>query len=93
MGYLIGQILGSLVGMFLLSRLTLWIFKRMEDGKRRILLAHGSAFLAAVVLGGLGFADESGPRFLYSASLYFVPTLVWGAVDLLALKGRRAKQA
>jgi hypothetical protein len=93
MAYLIGGFIGGLVGMFLLSRLTLWLFKQLGDNEKRILAAHATAYAIAVTAGGFGFASGGSPRFLYSGGLYVIPTLIWLVVDLLGLKGRRAKQA
>ncbi|WP_133255051.1 hypothetical protein [Phenylobacterium hankyongense] len=91
MAYMIGMAVGGVVGMLLLSRLTLWMFKRLGDNERRILVAHAVAYVLAVGLGGLGYADGGPPRFLYAASVYGLPTLLWLAMDLLGLKGRRFK--
>jgi len=91
MGYIIGAVLGALLVTYAMSRLALWALKRIGDRKLRILIAHPAAFALAVVLGGLGYADGGPPRFLYAASVYVVPALLWFCVDLLALKGRSAK--
>ncbi len=58
MGHLIGAALGGLVIMFLLSRLALWLLKRMGDTARRVLIAHGLAFSMATLLGAFGFAND-----------------------------------
>jgi hypothetical protein len=83
--------IGGVVAMWLLSRLMLWIFKRLGDNEKRIYVAHLVAYGLAAGLGGLGFANGGPPRFLHAAGVYIVPVLLWLAVDLLALKGRRAK--
>ena len=93
MAYMIGALVGALVAMFLVSRLTLWVFKRLGDKPARILTAHAVACGAAVMLGGLGLANGGPPVFGYAASLYVLPTLLWLAVDLLGWKGRTAKAA
>lgn len=91
MAYSIGSFIGALAAMFLLSRLALWLLKLLGDNERRIFVAHVATFAMAVLLAGFGFGDERGPRFLYAASVYAIPTLIWVGVDLLALKGRRTK--
>ena len=50
MAYMIGALVGALVAMFLVSRLTLWVFKRLGDKPARILTAHAVACGAAVML-------------------------------------------
>lgn len=91
MAYSIGSFIGALAAIFLLSRLAFWLLKRLGDNERRIFVGHGATFAAAVLLAGLGFGDDRGPRFLYAASVYALPTLIWVGIDLLALKGRRTK--
>ena len=91
MAYMIGVVIGGVVAMLLLSRLTLWIFKKLGDNERRIISAYLLAYGIAVLIGGMGYADGGPPRFLYAAGVYIVPALLWLVVDLLALKGRRAK--
>ena len=91
MGYSFGSFVGGLIGIFLLSRLALWALKRLGDNERKIFIAHAVTLATAVLLGGFGFADARGPRFLYAVSLYVIPSLIWLGVDLLALKGRRTK--
>lgn len=91
MAHMIGAVFGALMAMFLVSRATLWLFKRLGDRPARILTAHAVACGAAVILGGFGFANGGPPAFGYAASFYVLPTLVWLAVDLLGWKGRAAK--
>jgi predicted MFS family arabinose efflux permease len=91
MAYALGALIGALLITLLVSRVTLWACKRLGDNQRRIFIAHAIAFALAVTLGGLGYADGGPPRFLYAATLYVVPTLLWLAMDLFALKRRRTK--
>ncbi|HEV2532032.1 hypothetical protein, partial [Phenylobacterium sp.] len=65
MAYLIGGFVGGVIAMFLLSRLTLWLFKRLGDNEKRISAAHATAYAIAVIAGGFGFANGGPPRFLY----------------------------
>lgn len=42
MAYMIGVVIGGVAAMLLLSRLTLWVFKKLGDNERRIHLATWS---------------------------------------------------
>lgn len=81
-GYTIGAIIGALAITYLMSRLMLWLLKRVSDRRARCLWAHGLAYLLAAILGGLGYADGGPPKFLYAASLYLLPTIMWLVIDL-----------
>ncbi len=91
MAYVIGVLIGALLGTLLLTRLTMWLLKRLGDNERRVAISHTVAYAVAVFVGGWGYADGGPPRFLYAAAIYALPILLWVGVDLLALKGRRAK--
>ncbi len=93
MAYWLGAIVGALVGSYLLSRLALWLLKAMGDKRDRILGAHGATFAFVTVAGGYGYADGGEPQFLHAAEIYILPIILWLAIDLLALRGRRAKAA
>ena len=93
MVYWIQLILGATVGMLILSRLTLWAFKRLGDTVGRVLVAHAVALGAAAV--GSAYASTVGtgasPNFLGAVILFGIPTVFWVVVDLLGVRGRRAK--
>ena len=91
MAYWLGVGFGAVFGTLLISRLTLWLFKKLGDNQRRIFVAYGVMYVFIVVVGGLGFADGGPPRFGYAIMIYTLPALLWLAVDLFALKGRIMK--
>lgn len=85
----IGGVIGTIFGMLLLTRLTLWMFKKLGDNDRRIFVATAAAYaIAVVVRAGVDTYDGA---FVDAALVYAIPTMLWLAVDLRALKGRRAK--
>lgn len=86
-----GGLLGSVAGMFLLTRLTLWIFKKLGDNERRIFAATATTYVIAIVIRGLSDAYDGSPKFAHAALVYSIPAILWLVVDLLSLKGRRAK--
>lgn len=87
-----GELIGCVVAMLVLSRIAMGLLKKpVGDNKRRVLMAHAAAYLAAVGLGGLSFAGEVSNSFAYAAIAYGLPVPLWLVVDLLALKGRLAK--
>ena len=90
MAYWVGAAFGGLVLTYLLTRLGLWLTKKMGDNQRRIWIVYAVTFALTVVLGGLGFADGGPPRFVFAAAIYGGPLLLWLVIDFLALKGRRA---
>jgi hypothetical protein len=92
MAYGIGGVLGALAITYLLTRLALWLLKRMGDDTRRILVAYAAVFVFSVMAGGYGLANGGTPDFLRPALLYGLPLLLWLVVDFLALKGRRARR-
>ena len=78
---------------FLFSRLFLWLTKKIGDNAKRIFIAHGLCYGLAIIAGSYGFANGGPPNPLIPVSLYTLPQLIWLAVDLFALKGRRGKSA
>lgn len=90
---LVGFYLGAAAITLLLSRLMLWLLKRMGDNERRILVAHAVVLALSVTLAAFGQANGGPPNFVYGLLAYGPPVLVWLAVDMLALRGRRARAA
>ncbi|WP_428149250.1 hypothetical protein [Brevundimonas sp.] len=88
--YWIGVIVGAVIFTYLWSRLWLWLVGRVvKADTRRVVTAYGIAWLAAVVLGAFGFADDSGPAWLRALSIYTPSLALWLVVDLLARRGRK----
>jgi hypothetical protein len=87
----VGTFVGALLAIGLLSRLALWILKRVGDTSMRVLIAHGLTLCFATVIAGYGFGEAGKPRFGYAFTVYGLATLVWLAIDLLGVKGRRAR--
>jgi hypothetical protein len=94
MVYWVPLLLGATLGMFLLSRLTLWAFKRVSgDTGGRVVIAHAVALIVAVVAYAYASTARIGasPNFLGALALYAIPTALWVTVDLLGVRGRQAK--
>lgn len=79
--YLVGQLLGAIIGFGILSRLLARFAFRNLASIRRLVWANAAAFAGAIVLGGFGFADGGSPQFDRAAGLYFLPALIWALVD------------
>ncbi|MES2443473.1 MAG: hypothetical protein V4574_11645 [Pseudomonadota bacterium] len=79
MPVLIGQFVGGLIAIYLLS--LLWeflLFKRvLDDPVKGKLSSVAVAWLTAGTLGGFGFAD-GGPYAWQAFGIYFVPALIVG---------------
>ena len=87
----IGTFVGGFVGIGLLSRLARWLLKRLGDNLDRVFAAQGLALATATVIGGYGFAAPAGtPQFLQAFETYLIPCVAWLAIDILALRGRKA---
>lgn len=94
MGYWIGTIVGAVIFGYLWSRLWLWLVGRIvKIEPRRIMIAYGLAWLAAVVLGAFGFAADGEPAWARSLLTYTPALALWLVVDLLARRGRTAAGA
>lgn len=74
-------ILGALIPTFLLSRLVLWFTKTWDGNYRRLILVHSMALLIASLLGGMGMADGGAFAGAQALATYFLPQLVWLAID------------
>jgi hypothetical protein len=91
LAYLIGQIFGAILGTLLFSRVFMWLTKLIGDNTTHILVAHGLCYLVIITLASFGFANGGPPDPTLPLMVYTVPQLLWLAVDLFALKGRRIK--
>jgi hypothetical protein len=91
--YILATFFGAFLGMGLISRLALWLTKRLgKDTPRHLMVAHGIAIAFATVLAGFGQAEDGGPpRFLYAFLLYGGADLLWIVLDVLGAKGRRTR--
>ena len=81
--YMIGEMLGGLVAVALISRLLLYLLRKWNSPPLRAVVANGLALTFATVVGGYGFATEgSEPAFWQAFQLYLFPQLVCAAYDL-----------
>lgn len=87
----LGGIFGAFVGIYLVSRLFLWILKWLGDTGPRIGLAHGVTLTLALVLWTF-FPAGTAARGEWTWLAYVLASAVWLAVDLVALKGRRVSR-
>lgn len=87
----LGGIFGAFVGIYLVSRVFLWIIERLGDTGPRIGLAHGITLALSLVLWTFfPSGNAAGGEWIWLA--YVLASAVWLAVDLVALKGRRASR-
>lgn len=85
----LGGIFGAFVGIYLVSRLFLRVLKRLGDTLTRIVSAHAITLTLALVLWTSSPASEvAGNEWTWST--YVMVSTVLLALDLLALRGRRA---
>ncbi len=92
MVYFVG-FFGAVVVMFLLSRVSLWLFSSLGDGLGRVALAHAVALAAATIGGGFMFAEGGMPRFSAAFASYCLPAAFCAAFDLMRLWRHRAVDA
>ena len=88
---LVGLVFGALLITYLFGRLMRWLLRSMGDTPQRIFTANALAYAIAIPFADYGLADGGPPKFLLAFEYYTAAQLVWLAVDLVALKGRRAK--
>lgn len=90
--YEIGGLFGTLVIMYLMGRLFMWLLKRMGERPLRVFLAYGLAAAAGFVSYGSGNANGGPWNPMPLGPLYILAAAIWGVVELLAQKGRAAKR-
>lgn len=79
--YTIGSLIGSLIIVGLLTRLTIWGTNRMGPTPARIVVAHAIAWVISIVLAGFGHAD-GGPWNPGSSWLWYsAASAVWMILD------------
>lgn len=81
MAYLLGSIVGGVIGVYLLAALWEWaLFKRINDdplkGKLTSVLA---AYVTGAALAGFGMAD-GGPYYWGAFLQYLIPSLIVGFI-------------
>lgn len=90
--YVAGEFVGALIATFLFSRLALWLLKSWDGGAKKLVAAHITSLMAAALLAGITMSENGQFAGATALATYFVPQLVWFAVDLLRLK-RSSQQA
>jgi hypothetical protein len=90
MSYFIGQLLGGIVAIGVLSFIFLLILQRFLNGSIVVLASTGCAFLVAVSLYAYGSADGGPPKFGAGISQYGLGAVVVLFV-LLFLNSRKKK--
>jgi len=81
-----GQLIGSFIATFLLSRLCLWLVRKFRNDITAIAIAHACAFAIATVLAGFGNADGGSPNFLSEALLCFPSIVVWFLIETVQFR-------
>ncbi len=88
MAYLLGSIAGALVITYLLSALSVWLFRKMGDTPARLFAAFGLAFAVMFVLSGFGSADGGPFNPWKNLPYYSSGFALWFAVQWFGMKGR-----
>lgn len=94
MAYFIGQVVGGIIGIFLLYALLEWIiFQRvLDDPVKGKLGATLAAYLVGSTLGGLGGAN-GGPFYWNAFADYAIPAIIVGFLALWHGKRLRERQS
>ena len=87
-GYTIGFMIGALIPTFIISRIFIWVLKKLPTMSplNYCLLGNILSWLISTILYGMGTSGEE--RELYGQfiskglSLYIIPQTVWLVVDL-----------
>jgi hypothetical protein len=91
MGYYLGMLVGALVGVFLVSRLLMWMTRGMGDTPVRILVAHGICYVVIIVMATFGYADGGPLNPVWPLVVYTPVQAIFLVVDFFARKGRLVK--
>lgn len=91
MAYLLGSLAGALVITYLLSALSVWLFRKMGDTPARLFAAFGLAFAVMFVLSGFGSADGGPFNPWKNLPYYSLGFALWFAVQWFGMKGRVKK--
>ena len=65
--------------------MALWLLKRWEGSKTRLVMAHVASWIICALIGGFVMAYRETFT-LEAAGIYALPQLVWFAVDLMLLR-------
>ncbi len=89
--FIIADLLGGAVAMLLLTRLTLWLLKRLGDNGKHIIWSYVIAWAIASGVAELLQASPSDLTLLYDPLIYGLAGLPWLAYDLVSLRRRRGR--
>ena len=91
MAYSIGQLIGGVIAIYLLTRLLLLVFRDKKHEMKFITISAAIALFIATVLGGFGFADGNKPDFVLSFSIYVIPAVLVVAIEATRVKLGKSK--
>jgi hypothetical protein len=78
---------GAFVAVYLVSRLMLFLTKRMKDSAARLPVAYSLTLLFTVVVGGYGLSGPGkGPAFGEAFRQYVLPVGLWYLIDFRRLR-------
>ena len=78
-----GGVIAAFLIIFVLSRITLWLFQSLGEGLMRVLSGHLAALATACVVDSFVIARGGLPSLPSTVGTYLLPTAVWGAFDLV----------
>lgn len=77
------QLIGALLPTLLISRLILWLGKRMRGGAYPdLIIAHAISLAICFVISAFGAADGGPPKWM-AGFAYLLPQLFWLIFDLV----------
>ncbi|GAB5339648.1 hypothetical protein [Pseudomonas fluorescens] len=83
---LIGALIGGLIITFLVSRALFLVTKSWNGGIQKLCFIHLVSLGIAVLLGGMGMADEGAFAPIKALQIYLIPQCVWMIVDAMRLR-------
>ena len=79
--YFIGQLVGAIIPVFILSRIFLWLSRKWYNGLTAIGMGYLLTVVVTIALAEYGFANGGAPRFFDAVIRYGPAIIVCFAVD------------
>ena len=78
---LLAQFTGALLGTWVVTRVTLFLTRRLGSWPGRIPVSHSLALALSTIVGGYGYGTLEDPRFSSAFATYVIPVIIWAFVD------------